>query len=481
MSTISASTTTTTAFKITTDTTGTLVFQTGSTPTTAVTIDGSGKLLLNTTSLNTYTANINGTLGVYGGNGLFLQNASNNAAVAIYNGGGTGVSQIQFNTSGSERMRLDASGNLGLGVTPSAWGGSYKALDINSYTAVYGASGNDSGLTQNCFYNGTNWIYKNTNAASRYLQSGGQHQWQTAASGTAGNAISFTQAMTLDASGNLLVGTTGITGGLNGNVINLFGSGTVRNIVQTTGQYSVINMGSGGTSTSPATTGYLLTDSSANTFGVYTGSSTPLLFGTNGSERARIDSSGVLLVNRTSYSSGIGSSCKFQVLGTVGEWTSVFENSSGTTPYGIVVKYSGTNPSSTNYPFFYASDTVGARFYVPSNGGVYNYSANNVNLSDRREKTNFAPAGDYLAKICAIPVQTFNYVDQNMEEDGDLTLGVVAQDVQAVAPELVTESDWSVKKDGSKMRLSIYQTDLQYALMKAVQELNTRLEALESK
>jgi len=64
-----------------------------------------------------------------------------------------------------------------------------------------------------------------------------------------------------------------------------------------------------------------------------------------------------------------------------------------------------------------------------------------------------------------------------MEEDAGLTLGVVAQDVQAVAPELVTEADFSLEKDGSKMRLSIYQTDLQYALMKAIQELNAKVDA----
>ena len=41
MSTISASTTSTTAYKVTADTTGTLVLQTGATPTTAMTIDAS--------------------------------------------------------------------------------------------------------------------------------------------------------------------------------------------------------------------------------------------------------------------------------------------------------------------------------------------------------------------------------------------------------------------------------------------------------
>jgi hypothetical protein len=114
---------------------------------------------------------------------------------------------------------------------------------------------------------------------------------------------------------------------------------------------------------------------------------------------------------------------------------------------------------------------------VRSNGGVVNYSANDVNLSDRREKTNFAPAKSYLDIICAIPVQTFNYIDQNHEEDPGLTLGVVAQDVQEVAPELVMESNWGTAEE-PKMRLSIYQTDLQYALMKCIQEQQAIITAL---
>jgi hypothetical protein len=52
------------------------------------------------------------------------------------------------------------------------------------------------------------WKYKATGFASQYIQVNSQHRWQIAASGTAGNAITFTQAMTLDASGNLLVGLT---------------------------------------------------------------------------------------------------------------------------------------------------------------------------------------------------------------------------------------------------------------------------------
>jgi hypothetical protein len=112
-----------------------------------------------------------------------------------------------------------------------------------------------------------------------------------------------------------------------------------------------------------------------------------------------------------------------------------------------------------------------------SNGGLSNFSANNVNLSDQREKKDIQLAGSYLEKICAIPVKTFLFNDQT---DSDLNLGVIAQDVQAVAPELVSESDWGTK-DEPKMRLSIYQTDFQYALMKSIQELAIKVSALEAK
>ena len=63
-----------------------------------------------------------------------------------------------------------------------------------------------------------------------------------------------------------------------------------------------------------------------------------------------------------------------------------------------------------------------------------------------------------------------------MEEDDGLTLGVVAQDVQAIAPELVNETNWGSEEE-PKMRLSIYQTDLQFALMKSIQELKTIVDA----
>jgi hypothetical protein len=197
------------------------------------------------------------------------------------------------------------------------------------------------------------------------------------------------------------------------------------------------------------------------------------------SERMRIDSSGNLLVaiTATQNISGVNTDHTFAGTTSTNRWVCGFINSSASSPYGLAVSYTGSAPNATGNQFLFCRDTGGTRFEVRSNGGIANYSANNVNLSDAREKTNVELAGSYLNKICNIPVKTFNYIDQNLEEDGGLTLGVVAQDVQAVAPELVNESDWSTEKDGSKMRLSIYQTDLQYALMKSIQELKVIVDA----
>ena len=134
--------------------------------------------------------------------------------------------------------------------------------------------------------------------------------------------------------------------------------------------------------------------------------------------------------------------------------------------YGLNIQYTNSTPNGTGNEFIYCQDPGATRMTVRSNGGIANYQANNVNLSDQQEKKDIELAGNYLAKICAIPVKTFLYNDQT---DTEKNLGVIAQDVQAVAPELVSESNWGNKEE-PKMRLSIYQTDLQYALMKCIQE-----------
>ena len=132
----------------------------------------------------------------------------------------------------TERMRLDASGNLGLGVTPSAWGSNFRVLQLanlstNGSAALWEVS-NVAGFSNNLYNDGTN-RYRTNNFATIFQHWNGQFAWLTAPSGTAGNAITFTQAMTLDASGNLLVGSTsagGSTTPVNISLGSAFGTNT---------------------------------------------------------------------------------------------------------------------------------------------------------------------------------------------------------------------------------------------------------------
>jgi len=148
-------------------------------------------------------------------------------------------------------------------------------------------------------------------------------------------------------------------------------------------------------------------------------------------------------------------------------------NTNSSNAYGIRANLATYFFNTTSF-LFDGIEFSNLRFRVYSNGGIANYSGNDVNLSDEREKKDITLAPNYLDKICQIPVKTFLYINQT---DTQKTLGVVAQDVQAIAPELIDETDWSENADGSKMRLSIYQTDLQYALMKSIQELKAIVDA----
>ena len=130
-------------------------------------------------------------------NSLFLRSLSTNT--------------LTLGTNNTVQATLDSSGNLGLGVTPTnnTLG---KTLQVGQAGAWVAESGtNRWWLASNWYYNSGD-KYINNGYATLYSQQNGTHQWQIAPSGTAGNAITFTQAMTLDASSNLLLGTTSQAG-----------------------------------------------------------------------------------------------------------------------------------------------------------------------------------------------------------------------------------------------------------------------------
>ena len=258
-------------------------------------VNGSEQMRLTSTGLGIGTSSPGYKLDVQGAAGVGLQifetSTTTNKRLrvtqesayvkyeATYSSGGNAHS---WWNGGTRQMDLDVSGNLGLGVTPSAW------VDDKAVQLPQGSisSGYEYGISTNAnaYRSASNvWKYTNGQAAFRANINNGGFQWFTAPSGTAGNAISFTQAMTLDASGKLGIGTSSPRAKL-----EIFSS------LDSTFNSNAIIGGSATTKIAFDPFGGL----SSGVGGLADGS---LAFYGNGAntERARIDSSGNLLVGTT--------------------------------------------------------------------------------------------------------------------------------------------------------------------------------------
>ena len=123
---------------------------------------------------------------------------------------------MRFRTNDAERMRIDSSGNVGIGTTPKAWTAFVPVLQIKNAStggggALAGTSADNFRMFANTYYDGS---YKRlaTGFATQYGQESGNHVWSYAASGAADSTFTWSEAMRIDSSGNLLVGTTTISG-----------------------------------------------------------------------------------------------------------------------------------------------------------------------------------------------------------------------------------------------------------------------------
>ena len=174
------------------------------------------------------TAGNAGVYADYNGTNIGRLEAASNGNLYIGTTTGTG-SVLLGTTANAAALELNNSGNLGLGVTPSAWLNTLgRVIQWSNGGSARGALFSDSNssiwVASNVYYNSSGVAtYINSNYANMYIQDGysGGHRWFVAPSGTAEAAATFTQAMTLDASGNLLVGTTSV-GSSNSNSFNFY-------------------------------------------------------------------------------------------------------------------------------------------------------------------------------------------------------------------------------------------------------------------
>jgi len=361
-------------------------------------------------------------------------------------------------------MRLDSSGNLGLGVTPSAWQTFTSVLEVPG-GALAGISANQVGVWQNCFYNSSSFKYKSTGTATFYQLAGGTHSWNTAPSGTAGNTISFTTAMTLDASGNLLVGTT-----LNNSYKAHIAAGDVGNTVLD--GLAISNLSNaGGTGTGVRLLFKLAKFESATENRKFAaieaistasnGEAIALSFYTQNSasagnpvERARITSAGDFLVGTTTAQTNPG--------GAVVNATF----SSGIVCGGATRSSLVNDRINFNGSYFYVLNASNAG--VRLDNGATSWAAQ----SDERTKVIIEPIVNAIEKVSALRSVIGRY---KTDEENARRSFLIAQDVQAVLPEAVSED-----KDEAKT-LSLRYTEVIPLLVAAIKELSVKVTALESK
>jgi hypothetical protein len=149
-------------------------------------------------------------------NGLYLPAANN----------------LGFSTNSTERMRIDSSGNVLIGVSSSSYD-TYNALTLQNMSLASFSNG-DNRIVGNAYYQSPNWKYQNTAPAvyQTLEAASGFFIWSRAPSGTAGTNITWSELMRLDTSGNLLVGTTSAAGAklnINGSSSSYCGNFTAQN------------------------------------------------------------------------------------------------------------------------------------------------------------------------------------------------------------------------------------------------------------
>jgi uncharacterized protein YaiE (UPF0345 family) len=236
-----------------------------------------------------------------GGYGLLMGYDNANGYARIRNVSNTALT---FETNNSEKMRITNSGNLGLGATPSAWNSNSRALQLPQFVSL--SNQNNGSLNLMSFALETSsetFTYADTGVFPlRYNQNpnNGNHSWYVAPTGTSGNTITFTQAMTLDASGRLGIGTASPSARFH--VAN--SAGGVVAFLQSTATNGEPSLSLEGRNSSGTVRNGIFKYDNADILRIGTSSPISFRFETNDTERMIIFSDGKVFIGSSSSNNG---------------------------------------------------------------------------------------------------------------------------------------------------------------------------------
>jgi hypothetical protein len=379
---------------------------------------------------------------------LFTNTNNTNKEIAaiklgtVTDGGASPNADIRFETvsSGtlSERMRIDSSGNVGIGEAPSVWRSADKALVVGNGASQYGNYVSEGlGVTY-----GSGW-YRDTAGNFKYTLTGypagrfdynytgsNVFSWHQAAAGTAGNNITFTERMRIDSSGQVGIGTSSPLATLD------VSDSTLSTIRLTSGSYQL-------TAYQYATGfSYLLTNGQLE---IGTSGANILALKTNNTERLRIESGGDIEIKTASKYLRFNSP------------SSTFD-------------FSG-QPAGTDYLRLTTSSS--GNFFFYADGALYNTTGTYGTISDLRLKENVVDATSKLDELMQLRVVNYNF---KTSPDTKM-LGFIAQEVEQVFPSLVEAGE---EVSGEEPYKSIKTSVLVPMLVKAIQEQQLMIEALKT-
>jgi hypothetical protein len=356
-------------------------------------------------------------------------------------------------TNSAIRATFDTSGNLGLGVTPSAWGGGFKAIQMTA-GASFGSHPTVplAYVNANTFFDGSVNKYISSAFASRFISDGnsGGFGWQVAASGTAGNTISFTQAMTLTAAGDLSFGVSGAK---------------IGNTTLPGGDFKVVS------EYDPNST---LTFWGADSvrFRTYNGSTW--------GERGRFTAGGYF---KASDDGTYVEASQCHELRTTEDARAAIITATNASYTSDITQIRATR-NTTNNSFYaltyYNTGATAYKFQVADSGNVTNTNNSYGAISDAKMKTDIVDAGSQWADIKAVRFRKFKMKNDPQQIT---QLGVVAQELEQTSPGLVDEHA-DRDAEGNDLGTTTKSVKSSILLMKsavALQEAMARIEQLEAK
>jgi len=377
---------------------------------------------------------------------------------------------IVFNTgtASTERMRISSAGIVAINNTsPKTWYASAGVAQFGLAGALYGNTGvNQIKVLNNLYYDASgNSLYTNNGYSQDLtLDGNGNFIFYNSASGTAGGTVTELERMRIDANGNVGIGTSSP-----GYKLDVYGN--LRCSGPTNGSVIVDGAAAGNPYVGFA---------QSNALGSYiqmvgTAGSNELLTNVNGAERMRINSSGAIGIGTSASTSGL----EIATEGGQAYGQYLYVNSPNSSYGGgglFGVNCARGAGSSFGLAQFRAANSVVCQ--ILGNGNLINTNGSYGAISDKKFKENVVDATPKLDDVLKLQVRNFNFKDEQTHKQ----IGFIAQELEQVFPALV---DTIVDKDDEGNELetttkSVKTSVLIPVLVKAIQELNAKVTALEA-